>query len=657
MWEIRVETQSGKITEYDESSISEDGISISYETSKSDTFSIGLCVCKEAEIKLIDRKSDLFDLHYAEVVIKKDNRIYGKFICNEPDRQNGILTLSCYDHMLYLNREINRLIAGRSFGSVVTAICDACSLPLGTTRFHGYDLPCNLGNTEGMTYRELLEYIAQATCNYAMIDKDGNLILKWYNTDLGSIVSGGIFDEDCPYSSGPDIDGGDFTYISSDVLNGGTFTEMSDYRYVRNVFTLNNSTSEISITGIEVKNESASYLFGEEGYVLQIEKNPLTEGNERFYAEYIGSRTIGLTFRQFKASIQEDADIVAGEAVYYIDEDQNGYMSFITKVTYRINGDTTIECGAKSPMRQEFRGSSTITKILSMADRNTEKRIKTYDDTAKEITNLISEGYGLYQTNEEQEDGSIIAYLHNKPSKEESDVIWKRTSNGLMVSKNGGTTWAVDTNGNALFNVITARGINADWINAGTMHADRISGGTLTLGGMDNISGNITVKDETGKQIASLGKEGIDATKGNIGGWKMNATALYKDIVDQSYSNIIYRVWFQPPQNSVSPEKTWVLSCQKSEDEGKTFSGIFVLYADGSAMLGGGKTLLKADGSAVFGGGTLRINADSTLDVTTYTGAKRRGFTGAVPIEGNTHFYANGLYTGMVVGTYTEDPR
>lgn len=657
MWEVRVETRNGKVTKYDESAIIEDGISISYETSKSDTFSIGLCVCKEAEINLIDRKADLGELYYAEVIIMKDNRIYGKFICNKADRQDGILTLSCYDHMFYLNCEIHKLVAGRSFGSVVTAICNACGLSLGTPRFHGYDLQCDIGNTNGMTYRELLEYIAQATCNYAMIDRNGDLSLKWYNTDLGGIVSGGIFDEDCPYSSGPDIDGGDFTYASYDVLNGGTFIEMSDYSYVRNVFTLNNSTSEISITGIEVKNEDTSYLFGEEGYVLQIEKNPLTEGNERFFAEYIGSRTIGLTFRQFKASIKEDADIEAGEAVYYVDEDLNGYMSFITKVAYRINEDTTIECGAKSPMRQEFRGSSTITRILSMADRNAERRIKTYDDTVKEITNLISEGYGLYQTNEEQEDGSIIAYLHNKPSKEESDVIWKRTSNGLMVSKNGGTTWAIDTNGNALFNVITARGISADWINAGTMHADRISGGTLTLGGSDNISGDIKVKDAAGKQIAALGKDGIEATKGNIGGWMMNAEALYKDIKDPSYPNIIYRVYFQPPLNSVSPEKTWVLSCQKSEDGGKTFSGIFVLYADGSAMFGAGKTLLKADGSAVFGGGTLTINADSTLDVTTYTGAKKRGFTGAVPIEGNTHFFANGLYTGMVIGIYTEDPR
>lgn len=94
----------------------------------------------------------------------------------------------------------------------------------------------------------------------------------------------------------------------------------------------------------------------------------------------------------------------------------------------------------------------------------TDKTIFDYQQVANNMTSLISQGFGMYATQIKQADGSVKNYLHDAPDINRSLVIWELTNNGLLVSKDGGTSWAVDSNGNALLNVITAKGIEAEWL-------------------------------------------------------------------------------------------------------------------------------------------------------------------------------------------------
>lgn len=57
----------------------------------------------------------------------------------------------------------------------------------------------------------------------------------------------------------------------------------------------------------------------------------------------------------------------------------------------------------------------------------------------------------------------------------------------------------------------TGRGFIADFIVAGTMLADRIKGGTLTLGGDNNTNGIAKVLDAKGNEIVRLDKDGVYA--------------------------------------------------------------------------------------------------------------------------------------------------
>lgn len=62
----------------------------------------------------------------------------------------------------------------------------------------------------------------------------------------------------------------------------------------------------------------------------------------------------------------------------------------------------------------------------------------------------------------------------------------------------------------------TGKGFFADYIVAGTMLCDRIRGGTLKLGGLDNIDGLLRLVDARDVEIGRWDKDGITITKGSI---------------------------------------------------------------------------------------------------------------------------------------------
>ena len=99
----------------------------------------------------------------------------------------------------------------------------------------------------------------------------------------------------------------------------------------------------------------------------------------------------------------------------------------------------------------------------------------------------------------------------------------------------------------------------------------------------------------TANNYFKINSDGSMETKSAvIGGWKVNDTAIYKDVVS---GNTTYRVWFQPPLTNY-PDSTFVLSCQKKTGS-NSFAADFVLYSNGKARFG--TTTLNPDGSCVFG--------------------------------------------------------
>lgn len=115
------------------------------------------------------------------------------------------------------------------------------------------------------------------------------------------------------------------------------------------------------------------------------------------------------------------------------------------------------------------------------------------------------------------------------------EIASKRTANG--------TDWDWKTFG-------TGAGFFADFIVAGTMLADRIKGGTLVLGGVNNGNGIARVLNENGKEIVRLDKDGVYAIGSYIcessdSGWnrrtQIEAGAIMFSPKDQSNPIFIER--------------------------------------------------------------------------------------------------------------------
>lgn len=83
--------------------------------------------------------------------------------------------------------------------------------------------------------------------------------------------------------------------------------------------------------------------------------------------------------------------------------------------------------------------------------------------------------------------------------------VWRYNLAGWGVSNNG-------IGGPYTMAATLESGLVADFVTAGTMLADRIRGGTLELGGDNNVNGVLVVKDANGNTVTTIDKDGASIT-------------------------------------------------------------------------------------------------------------------------------------------------
>ena len=328
--------------------------------------------------------------------------------------------------------------------------------------------------------------MAQASGNFARFDVWGNLHIGWYDTSAfegADWLDGGILDDGSPrYSSGDAADGGSFTWPSGDSIDGGAFT-MRDFAVISNTSSRTLVTDDVVVTGVRVKasdeegdgsdlQDGEAALYGEEGYVLSIEGNPLVKfGKAAEAASRIGARVVGMRFRPFDASCIGDPTVEAGDPVIVVDSLGREYRSFVTSYTYKAGAYASAACSAETPRRNSAGGASAATKAY-VAARNAVKAERTEREKAVRDLNVkLAEGTGLYSTTKTMGDGSTVYYLHDRPTLAGSKIVWEMNANGLGISTDGGKTYTVglDVSGNAILNKVYAIGIDADYVTAGAL--------------------------------------------------------------------------------------------------------------------------------------------------------------------------------------------
>lgn len=172
--------------------------------------------------------------------------------------------------------------------------------------------------------------------------------------------------------------------------------------------------------------------------------------------------------------------------------------------------------------------------ILDSANKSAEDLINTAKisilesakDNATELIQKATNGYIVLNLDKNGKPKELL--IMDTADVATATKVWRWNVNGLAYSNTG-------YNGKYGLAMTMDGSIVADFITAGTMMADRIKGGTLILGGANNVNGNMQVKDANGNVIVTLTEKGIDVKNGTITGSKIqNAESGRRAVLDAS---------------------------------------------------------------------------------------------------------------------------
>lgn len=517
---------SGKVLKIDETRIMENGIQIEDAASDSGSFSLGFTCCRILTLKLAnyDQYFDTEDCTSATVIPYIINNgiehKVGTYKVQSKNYSKGIFELTCYDNVYALENNLNtdEFELPCTYIQALRTLLEANGLSLATPTFTNDSVHLTEIDSSISTYRQLAGYIMQCAGSVLKANTEGIITVNDYNVvfkDKGNL-DGGNFQN---YNSGDKADGGDFTdYSTGDDVDGGAFGDRQDVEFKWDISDLTVDTKDTVITGIAATIKDVRYVVGEDGYILEISNNPLiNQDNVNEILSVLKEKYAGMRFRKLSGKIRSDFRLESMDPLCVEDNKGNAYDCYLTRVTYNIGSNTSISCDCKTEEESKSTGSSTVTKILKLADSEAEKKVaeekKLRQKAIEELTERLAKGSGLYTTEQKAEDGGYIYYTHDKPTLKESTFITKWTAEAIGLSMDGGKTYPYGF-------TITAKMV-MDIIAVNKIAATNIEGGTLTLGGEDNMHGVLKMLNADGKEIGSWAENGIDAQAGRIGGWNI----------------------------------------------------------------------------------------------------------------------------------------
>lgn len=406
----------------------------------------------------------------------------GIYTITTPEQYGEILSFTALDDMYKTNAKYySALTLPQPIMALVRDACESLSIPMGfSSMAHGNVIVTAL--PDNMTFRQLIGWAAMLETANARIDNRGYLqFIKW---NFGAVENGSLV----PFKLED--------YVSSPTL----------------------SSDDIVITGIRVKNKESESLFGSAGYVLELENNLLPDSDLGTVAAWIGGNLVGARFRNLQGDLIYNPLLEFGDMSRSFDRNGNGYLTPITDVSSPLNGITTVKTQADDPIRNSSTYMSEATKALVEARQLVKDERTEREKAVERLANTLKESGGLYMTEDPQDDGSVIYYMHNKPTLEESDIVWKLTAEAIGISTDGGKTYpyGFTVTGEMITRLLYAEGINASYINAGALIVRDTNGKIIFSADIDN---NQIVIDGASVRIGASPLDGLlNSMQGQIDG-------------------------------------------------------------------------------------------------------------------------------------------
>jgi hypothetical protein len=502
-------------------------------------------------------------------------RICTMTVTDAPYQSTAIISLTCEDSMRLFDRDYSdsKLTYPATRLQIIQNACEVCGVTLQSTRFDNDDFVIqNRPDDSSITFRQVIAWVAQMGCQWAKCDEYGRLCFGWYERE----VPDNFYDlVETPWK---DVEGNDILDTTGEQII--TIMQTGITAIQTNGFTP--WLYDLEITGIKVteyvenssKNEAKTYQSGKSGYVIEISDNKLIqEGTGEAICKIISDRCVGMKFRPFSTGALTNIAWEAGDTIAISDRNGKQYKSYLTSVTLNPGAFEQLECSAKSVSRNKQKQYTLSQQVQAESKKNLKDERTAREKAIEELSQRLSESSGTYTTVETQPDGSNIYYLHNKPQLSDSDIIWKMTAEAWAVSTDGGQHWngGMTVDGDVIARILTATGVNADWINTGTIKAIDKDGNTTFL--VDVTTGRVVINADSvqikGKDVNAIAKEKAETEVNNfISNTYTTDINNLQSQIDGQIETFFYD--YEPTLQNI-PASGWTTNEERKKHEGDLF--------------------------------------------------------------------------------------
>lgn len=537
------------------------------DSSDSGDFPVGVAIEKTATLALVNDDDRFSGYNFAgakftlflnlQLSDKLETIRRGTFTVSKKPATSDEINLTLLDDMSKAEKEYStNLIFPCSALEILEDACRQTGIALGDATFKNSDYQVT-NKPENTTFRAVIGMVAALAGGNARIDENDNLRIITFEDDSNIITLREIPWYDINGKTILDIDGNEITTIIEQ--NGFFLDAIQDLTY---------DVDDILVTGVRYTNNDVEYKYGTDGYVITID-NKLLSGNEQKGVDLIGKELVGMRLRPFSCESIAIGYATFGDKVTFSDIKGNIYYSYLTDIDFGFSGSTSFSCNAKSMEELNANYPDSMQVEVDNLRKDSEKKISAYDTKLKQINDLAANTLGFYYTEEVQEDGSVITYRHDKPTLDDSKVIYKTGVDGFFLSTDGGQTWKAgfDSNGDAVLNILYAIGIQSDWINTRGFTA-RDNAGDITFridadtGAVIVNATELTIKGKTPENVANAEVEKF-------------ITEVYspqiKVLQDQIDGQIEAFFGNYIPDNDNEPASTWADDITKEKHLGDLF--------------------------------------------------------------------------------------
>ena len=448
----------------------------------------------------------------------------GLFIVDTPPRKLSTISISALDYMVLFDREVNA--SALSFpihvDALIQKICSICNVTLATDVSvlpnHSFSIGGLPDTNQTLTYRQLLQWCAQLTGTCAFMDGSGRLVLKWYEQTGVTITaserySSDMLENDITITGFTCDDGNGNTYLSG---TADYTLDLSDCGFLTNAYDgvlkeLQAARGGFAYRPYSATIKSAPYLFpldmirykDKDGVVhdtivtnvtLALNCNTAISGaGETITSSSYTQSTSGVTSQQAaidRANLEKinQTATQTNQNKQDLTQFRTEYSSDLEKTNAAIEARVTKETYQTDMTGVSTRIGAAETKINQNAEAITLRATKEEVSTAKSdaINSAAKDATSKANTAESNAKSYSDAQL-----KVTNEKIETKVSKGDIASTINQTAQSVqieaskiNLKGAVKTEDISAEGLNAKVIQAGTITATEIKADTITAGNL-----------------------------------------------------------------------------------------------------------------------------------------------------------------------------